>query len=84
MEKEDLLESWKEIAAYMGHSIRCCQLWERKKKLPVHRLDWTPKAHVFAYKSELDHWLRTSLGHPKRGIWRRLAGYLRGHRPLDL
>ncbi len=25
--------------------------------LPIHRLDGSPKAHVFAYKNELDAWL---------------------------
>ena len=81
MEKGDFLESWKEIAAYLGHSIRCCQLWEKKKKLPVHRLDGTPKAHVFAYKSQIDHWLEASLVPPNNSLWQRLAGYLRGHPP---
>lgn len=76
MEKDNLLESWKEIAAYLGHSVRCCQLWERKRKLPVHRLHRTPKAHVFAYKSELDRWVEAAHGLPGRGLWRRLSGLL--------
>jgi hypothetical protein len=80
MKRGEILESWKEIAAYLGHSIRCCQLWERKMKMPVHRLDETPKAHVFAYKSELDHWLETVLEFPKRSIWQRLSDILRRDR----
>lgn len=77
MELGDLLESWKEIAAYLGHSIRTCQLWERKMRLPVHRLKSGPKAHIFAYKGELDRWLKDSLRPPKRSVLRRLLGYLK-------
>jgi hypothetical protein len=32
------LDSWKEIAAYLGRSIRTVQRWEREEGLPVHRL----------------------------------------------
>ncbi len=77
MDAGDLLESWKAIAAYLGHSIRTCQLWERKMMLPVHRLKSGPKARIFAYKGELDRWLENSLRPPKRSILRRLVAYLK-------
>lgn len=77
MEPGDLLESWKAIAGYLGHSIRTCQLWERKMKLPVHRLKGGPKARIFAYKYELDRWLEDSLRPPKRSVLKRLVGYLK-------
>ena len=35
---EDRLDSWKEIASYLGRSIRTVQQWERTEELPVHRL----------------------------------------------
>ena len=60
MEKE-LLESWKEISAYLNRNIRTCQYWEKKHGLPVHRLEDSPKARVFAYKKELDLWLEEKL-----------------------
>ena len=60
MEKE-LLESWKEISAYLNRNIRTCQYWEKKHGLPVHRLEDSPKARVFAYKKELNTWLREKL-----------------------
>ncbi|NIM58956.1 MAG: hypothetical protein GTO16_08445, partial [Candidatus Aminicenantes bacterium] len=60
MEKE-LLESWKEISAYLNRNIRTCQYWEKKHGLPVHRLEDSPKARVFAYKRELDLWLQEKL-----------------------
>ncbi len=34
----DLLNSWKEIAAYMGRGVRTVQRWERDLALPVRRL----------------------------------------------
>jgi formylglycine-generating enzyme required for sulfatase activity/dienelactone hydrolase len=58
MDKVRILESWKEISAHLGRNIRTCQLWEREYGLPVHRLDGSPKARVFAYAEELDRWLR--------------------------
>lgn len=62
MANEKVLESWKEIAAYLGRSVRACQQWEREMELPVHRLDGSPKARVFAYKDELDQWRDARLG----------------------
>jgi tetratricopeptide (TPR) repeat protein len=59
--KERVLESWKEIAAHLGRSVRACQKWEREMGLPVHRLDGSSKARVFAYRDELDHWLEEKL-----------------------
>jgi len=59
--EEKLLESWKEISAYLNRNTRTCQYWEKKHGLPVHRLEDSPKARVFAYKKELDLWLQEKL-----------------------
>ena len=56
-----MLESWKAIAAHLKRNVRTCQLWERDHGLPVHRLDGSPKARVFAYPAELDRWLDEKL-----------------------
>jgi tetratricopeptide (TPR) repeat protein len=61
--EEPLLESWKEISAYLKRSVRTCKRWESALDLPIHRLDGTPKARVFAYPAELDRWLREKLHH---------------------
>ena len=61
MDKGNILESWKEIAAHLRRNVRTCQLWERAHGLPVHRLDGSPKARVFAYPIELDRWLHGKL-----------------------
>jgi len=55
--KENLLLSWKEIAAYLDCNVRTCLRWEKKHGLPVHRVDEKSRATVFAYKEELDDWL---------------------------
>jgi tetratricopeptide (TPR) repeat protein len=50
------LDSWKEIAAYLGRDVRTVQRWERSGHLPVHRLLHSKRGSVFAYSSELDAW----------------------------
>ncbi|MCK7515062.1 MAG: hypothetical protein MZV70_70990 [Desulfobacterales bacterium] len=64
MEKGIVLESWKSISAYLHRNIRTCQLWERHNGLPIHRLDDSPKARVFAYPEEIDRWLEEKLNAP--------------------
>jgi formylglycine-generating enzyme required for sulfatase activity/cephalosporin-C deacetylase-like acetyl esterase len=61
-----ILESWKEIAAHLNRNIRTCQMWEREMGLPIHRLDGSPKARVFAYRDELDRWLDEKLHERER------------------
>ena len=56
MENGTRLDSWKEIAAYLGRGVRTCQHWERNLGLPVHRLDGSSKSRVCAYAGELDVW----------------------------
>lgn len=51
------LDSWKEIAKYLGRDVRTVIRWEQKRNLPVHRLPGGQA--VFAYKAELDEWLTT-------------------------
>ena len=70
MDKGPILESWKEIAAHLNRDIRTCHRWERELGLPVHRLDGSPKARVFAYTDELDRWLEEKLR--DQGVWVRL------------
>jgi tetratricopeptide (TPR) repeat protein len=57
LEEKKILQSWKEIASYLGRAERTCRRWEKEFGLPVHRMDGSPSASVFAYKEELDRWL---------------------------
>ena len=51
------LETWGEIASYLGREIRTVQRWEKSMGLPVHRLGGaSDKSRVFAFRSELDTW----------------------------
>lgn len=58
---DDRLDSWKEIAAYLKRDERTVSRWE-KRGLPVHRVPGGKKQAVFAYKAELDDWLRQGKG----------------------
>jgi len=51
---DDLLVSWKDIAAYLKCSVRKAQRLERRE-LPVNRIEGTKS--VWASKSEIDRWL---------------------------
>jgi TolB-like protein/tetratricopeptide (TPR) repeat protein len=83
-ESGQLLSSWKEISAYLGRTIRTCQRLESSLGLPVHRLDGSPKAHVFAYKSELDAWLAQKVDEHGQGRKKRLRPALYGMAGLAL
>lgn len=50
------LESWKEIAAYLGRDVTTVRRWERREGLPVYRLLHLKLGSVYAYTSELDAW----------------------------
>jgi TolB-like protein/Flp pilus assembly protein TadD len=50
------LDSWKEIASYLGRSVRTVQRWERHEALPVHRLQHDKLGNVYAWTRELDAW----------------------------
>lgn len=50
------LDSWKEIATYLGRDVRTIQRWETRDNLPVHRLQHSKIGSVFAYTGEIDAW----------------------------
>ena len=52
-----VLNSWKEIASYLGRSVRTVQRWERDFGLPVHRPAGKGRSATFALPTELDQWL---------------------------
>jgi TolB-like protein len=53
---EDRLDSWKEIAAYLGREVRTVQGWEKNEALPIHRHQHARQGSVYALRSELDAW----------------------------
>jgi TolB-like protein/tetratricopeptide (TPR) repeat protein len=50
------LESWKEIAAYLGRDVTTVRRWEKQEGLPVYRLLHHKLGSVYAYAAELDAW----------------------------
>jgi len=52
------LDSWGEIASYLGREVRTVQRWERTEDLPVHRHEHKKKSTVYAYAGELDAWIK--------------------------
>ena len=56
----DLVNSWKEIALYLGRGVRTVQRWEHELGLPVRRPHGKSRSAVIALKPELDRWLRVN------------------------
>ena len=54
---EEVLNSWKEIAAYLGRGVRTVQRWEQDLALPVRRPRGKERSAVIALKSDLNRWL---------------------------
>jgi TolB-like protein len=52
------LDSWGEIASYLGREVRTVQRWERTEDLPVHRHEHKKKSTVYAFTGELDLWIK--------------------------
>ena len=53
----EVLNSWKEIAAYLGRGVRTVQRWERELGLPVRRPRGKERSAVIALTPDLDSWL---------------------------
>jgi Tol biopolymer transport system component len=56
---EDLLDSWKEIAAYLKRDVTTVQRWEKREDMPVHRHLHDRIGSVYASRAELDAWMRS-------------------------
>ena len=52
------LNSWKEIAAHLGVTVRTAQKWERSRGLFVRRFPGS-RGPVFAWAGELDEWFES-------------------------
>jgi Tol biopolymer transport system component len=53
------LDSWKEIATYLGRDVTTVQRWEKREGMPVHRHVHDKKGSVYAFQGELDTWARS-------------------------
>jgi hypothetical protein len=55
-DSEKRLDSWKEIAAYLGRDVTTAQRWEKREGMPVHRHVHDKRGSVYALAAELDVW----------------------------
>ena len=53
-----ILNSWKEIASYIGRGVRTVQRYEMRLGFPVHRPAGTSRCSVLAFSDEVEAWLR--------------------------
>src|SRR5438067_1791914 len=63
------LDSWKEIAAYLGRSEKTVRRWEDREGLPVHRLHHQRGGSVYVIRAS---WIRGEMC----GKWRRNMKWL--------
>ena len=53
---DDLLDSWKEIAAYFRRDVSTVRRWEENEGLAVYRHRHRKRSSVYAYRGELAAW----------------------------
>lgn len=70
----EVLNSWKEIAAYLGRGVRTVQRWERELNLPVRRPRGKDRSAVIALKPDIDAWLHNV---PQRALTQHTTDSLR-------
>src|SRR5262249_47648259 len=65
----EILNSWKQVAAYLGRGTRTVQRWEHELGLPVRRPRGKSRSAVIALRKDLDAWVRNrpQLAYPRNG-----------------
>jgi CheY-like chemotaxis protein len=63
-----VLNSWKEIAAYLGRGVRTLQRYEAIYGLPVRRVAGRDRTAVMALSDELNEWLNRSATRERRYV----------------
>lgn len=64
--RKDILQGWKDIAAYVSRDVRTVKRWETQRGLPVRRMPGEGRSNVYAVLSEIDAWLASgSLAEPE-------------------
>jgi CheY-like chemotaxis protein len=56
-EQRRVLNSWKEIAQYLGRGVRTIQRYEQEFNLPVRRIAGRRRTAVIGFSDEIDAWL---------------------------
>lgn len=58
MRANGVLQSWKQIARYVGRTERTVQRWEQAFGFPVHRPSGKCRSSVMALTQEIEEWTR--------------------------
>ena len=59
---DEILYSWKEIAVFLKCSVRTAQRLERNENLPTHRHGHIRRGTVYAFKDEVQQWVKRREG----------------------
>ncbi len=59
---DKILYSWKEIAVFLKCGVRTAQRWERNENLPTHRHSHIRRGTVYAFKDEIQRWMKSREG----------------------
>jgi|SRR5580658_436343 hypothetical protein len=77
------LNTWQQIANYLGLSIRAAQNYEKTAGLPVHRLAGQTRGRVSAYADELDAWKSKALAGLEEEFDSMAPAYVESSRTVD-
>jgi Tol biopolymer transport system component len=61
--RDDRLDSWKEIGAYLKRDVTTVRRWEKREGLPIYRHLHDQRESVYAFKSEVDRWWQSRRNH---------------------
>jgi hypothetical protein len=74
--KAPILNSWKEIATYLGRGVRTVQRYERELQLPVRRVGGKSRRSVVALSQDLDTWVKYATIQKRDESLPRAAGHV--------
>lgn len=60
--RAERLDSWKAIAEYLRRDVTTVRRWEKTHGMPVYSLPGGRRRSVYAFTTELDHWLSAAGG----------------------
>jgi Tol biopolymer transport system component len=61
IQEKNRLDGWKAISDHLGWHPRTVMRWEQLRGLPVHRVPGGQRNAVFAFRQEIDDWLKSGL-----------------------
>jgi Tol biopolymer transport system component len=59
LQENGRLDGWKAISDHLGWHVRTVMRWEQHRGLPIHRIPGGQRHAVFAFRQELDEWLKS-------------------------